>query len=83
MNKEYIKLRVVELLSRAQLFATPWTVAHQAPLTMGFPRQEDWSGLPFPSPGDPPHPGIKCPPHWQVFSLPLSHQAQTSHLNLI
>ena len=76
MNKEYIKLRVVELLSRAQLFATPWTVALQAPLTMGFPRQEDWSGLPFPSPGDPPHPG-------QVFSLPLSHQAQTSHLNLI
>ena len=40
-------------------FATPWTVAHQAPLSMGFPRQEYWSGLPFPSPGDLPHPGIK------------------------
>ena len=40
-------------------FATPWTVAHQAPLSMGFPRQEHWSGLPFPSPGDLPDPGIK------------------------
>ena len=39
--------------------ATPWTVAHQAPLSMGFPRQEYWSGLPFPSPGDLPDPGIK------------------------
>ena len=38
---------------------TPWTVAHQVPLSMGFPRQEYWSGLPFPSPGDLPHPGIK------------------------
>ena len=40
-------------------FATPWTVAHQAPLSMGFPRQEYWSGLPFPSPGDPPDPGME------------------------
>ena len=39
--------------------ATPWTVACQAPLSMGFPRQEYWSGLPFPSPGDLPDPGIK------------------------
>ena len=37
----------------------PWTVAHQAPLTMKFSRQEYWSGLPFPSPGDLPNPGIK------------------------
>ena len=42
-----------------QLFATSWTVAHQAPLSMEFSRQEYWSGLPFPSPGDLPHPGIK------------------------
>ena len=42
-------------------FATPWTVAHQAPLSMGFPRQEYWSGLPFPSPGDPPDPEME--PH--------------------
>ena len=39
--------------------ATPWTVAHQAPLSMGFSRQEYWSGLPFPSPGDLPDPGIE------------------------
>ena len=38
---------------------TPWTVAHQAPLSRGFSRQEYWSGLPFPSPGDLPDPGIK------------------------
>ena len=38
---------------------TPWTVAHQAPLSMGFPRQEYWSGLPFPSAGDLPNPGTK------------------------
>ena len=40
-------------------FPTPWTVAHQAPLCMGFLKQECWSGLPFPSPGDPPDPGFK------------------------
>ena len=40
-------------------FTTPWTVAHQAPLSMGFLRQDYWSGLPFPSPGDLPDPGIK------------------------
>ena len=39
------------MLSCVQLFATPWTVAHQAPLSMEFSRQEYWSGLPFPSPG--------------------------------
>jgi len=46
-------------LSRAQLFATPWTVAHQAPPSMEFYRQEYWSGLPFPSPGDLPDSGIE------------------------
>ena len=49
----------VKSLSRVQLFATPWTVAYQAPPSMGFSRQEYWSGLPFPSPGDLPEPGIK------------------------
>ena len=44
-------------LSRVQLFATPRTVAHQARLSMGFPRQEHWSGLPLPSAGDLPEPG--------------------------
>ena len=42
-----------------QLFATPWTVAHQASLSTGFPGQEYWSGLPFPPPGDLPDPGIE------------------------
>ena len=46
-------------LSRVQLFATAWTVAHQAPPSMEFSRQEYWSGLPFPSPGDLPNPGIE------------------------
>ena len=45
--------------SPAQLFMTPGTVALQAPLSMGFPRQEYWSGLPIPTPGDLPNPGIK------------------------
>ena len=64
--------------SCVQLFATPWTVAHQAPLSMGFSRQEYWSGLPFPPPEDLPDLGIKpvSPAllHQQVASLPLSHQ---------
>ena len=49
----------VKSFSRVRLFATPWTVAHQAPPSMGFSRQEYWSRLPFPSPGDLPNPGIK------------------------
>ena len=49
----------VKSLSRVQLFVTPWTVAYQDPLSMGFSRQEYWSGLPFPSPGDLPDPGIE------------------------
>ena len=49
----------VKSLSRVRLFATPWTIAYQAPLSVGFSRQEYWSGLPFPSPGDLPYPGIK------------------------
>ena len=47
------------VLSHVQLFATPRTVSHQAPLSLGFPRQEYWSGLPFPPPGDLPDPGIE------------------------
>ena len=49
----------VKSLSRVRLFATLWTVAHQAPPSMGFSRQEYWSGVPFPSPGDLPDPGIE------------------------
>ena len=47
------------LVTQLCFFATPWTVACQAPLSMGFPRQEYWSGFPFSSPGDLPDPGIK------------------------
>ena len=57
-------------LSPVQLFATPWTGAHQAPLSMKFSRQEYWSGLPFPSPGDLLNPGIKLmSPTLQADSL--------------
>ena len=56
---------------RVRLFATPWTIAHQAPLSMGFSRQEYWSGLPCPPPGDLPDPGIEpMSPALQVDSLP-------------
>ena len=47
------------VLSRVRLFGTPWAVARQAPPSMGFSRRVYWSGVPFPSPGDLPHPGIK------------------------
>ena len=53
------KNSIVKSLSHVGLFATPWTVAYQAPLSMGFSRQEYCSGLPFPSPGDVPDPGIE------------------------
>ena len=61
----------VKLLSRVRLFATPWTVAYQvAPPSMGFSRQEYWSGLPFPSPGNLPDPGFKPgSPAFQAYSL--------------
>ena len=50
---------MARVLSRVQLFATLWTIAYQAPSSMGFSRQEHWSGLPFPSPGDLPDPEVK------------------------
>ena len=58
-------------LSHVGLFATPWTVAQQAPLSMEFSRQEYWNGLTFPSPGDLPDPGIKpWSPTLQADALP-------------
>jgi len=72
-----ILLCVLSCFSHVWLFATPWTVAHQAPLAMGFSRQEYWSGLPFPFPGNLPDLGIKpstpLSPALQEDSLPLSH----------
>ena len=61
----------VKLLSRVQLFGTPWTVACQGPLSMEFSRQEYWSGYLFPSPGDLSNPGIEPrSPTLQADSLP-------------
>ena len=61
----------VKSLSRVQLFVTQWTVVHQAPPSMGFSRQQYWSRLPFPSPGDLPDPGIEPgSPALQADSLP-------------
>ena len=58
-------------VSRIQLFATPWAVVYQAPPSMGFSRQEYWSGLSFPSPGDLPNPGIEPrSPAVQAEALP-------------
>ena len=61
----------VKSLSRVQLCATPWTVSYQARPSMGFSRQEYWSGLSLPSPGDLPNPGIiPGSPAWQADALP-------------
>ena len=61
----------VKLRSHVRLFGTPWTVAHQAPLSMGFSRQEYWSGLPTPSPEDLPDSGIEPgSPALQADALP-------------
>ena len=67
---------VIWLLSCVQLFCDPMDcTACQAPLSMVFLRQEYWSGLPFPSPGDLSNQGLKlCLLHWQAGSLPLNHQ---------
>ena len=63
------------MLSRVQLFMTPWIVACQASLSVGIPRQEYWSELLFPTPGDLPDPRIELPsPTFQVNSLSLNHQ---------
>ena len=66
-----IEGRKLKSLSHVQLFATPWTVACQAPTSVGFSRKEYWSGLPFPSPGDLPDPGIEPEsPTLEADSLP-------------
>ena len=64
----------VQLLSRIRLFATPWTIVYQAPVSLEFSRQDYWSGLPFPTPGHLPDPGIEpgspVSPELQADSLP-------------
>ena len=62
----------VKSLSRVRLFTTPWTVAYQSPQSMEFSRQEYWNGLPLPSPGDLPDPGIEPrSPALQADALPF------------
>ena len=84
---------VVQVHCCVRLFVTPWTVAHQAPLSMGFPRQEYWSGLPCPPPGDLPNPGIRpvCPAlqadslligHWGSLHQPLHLYTTPSYIDL-
>ena len=68
--------------SHVQLFVTPWTVSHQAPLSIGFSRQEYWSGLPGPTSGDLPDTGVElvspAAPGLQADSLSLSHWGSRS-----
>ena len=76
----------VQLLSCARLFAIPWTIACQAPPSVGFSRQEYWKGLPFPTPVNLPDPGIEpgffAYRHWQADSLPLHHLV-SSHVYIL
>ena len=75
-----------QLLSHVGLFAIPWTASHQAPLSMGFSREEYWSELSFPSPGNLLDPGIKpafcTSPALQVDSLPLYHREAQSMVTM-
>ena len=75
---------MLSCFSHVRLFATLWTIACQASLSIGFSRQEYWSGLPWPPPGDLPDPGIEpaspASPAFQVDSLPLSHQGSPMYL---
>ena len=70
LSRKQWKVKVKSLIG-VRLFATPWTIAYHAPPSVGFSRQECWSGLPFPSPGDLPDPGIEPrSPELQVDTLP-------------
>ena len=85
--KPYIfVLCALSCFSHVRLFATPWTVAHQAPLFMGFSRQEYWSGLSCPPPGDLLDPGIESAslmsPAWQASSLLLAPPGREAHTSL-
>ena len=78
----HIYIHMWKSLSRVRLFATSWTVAYQAPPSMGFSRQEYWSGLPFPSPGDLPDPGIEPgSPAFQADAL--TSEPEVTYLNWI
>ena len=79
--EQSLLLLLLSRFSRVRLCATPWTAAYQAPLSLGLPRQEYWSGWPFPFPEDLPDPEIEPrSPALQADSLPLSHQGRPSWL---
>ena len=80
MFQDARKRKESESVSRVRLCATPWTVARQAPLSMGFSRQESCSGLPFRSPGDLPNPGIKPgSPAFRAESSPSEQKEGVGH----
>ena len=68
------------LLTRVRLSGTPWTVARQAPLSLGFSREECWNGWPLPSPGDLPSPGVEPRSPASQERLSLNHQRSLEHL---
>ena len=85
MHKKHAPTQIyisgLQPLSHVRMSATPWTVAHQAPLSTGFSRQEYWSGLPFPTPGDQANPGIKSVASaLKADSLPVSHLGSTYYI---
>ena len=77
---------VLKSVSRIQPFATLWMVTHQAPLSIGFFRQDYWTGLPFPPPEDLPNPGSNSCVlrllHWWEHSLPLSHVGSPMYVQI-
>ena len=80
----HIPVCMLSRLSHVRLFATPWTAAHQAPLSMGFSRQEYWSGLPCPISGDFQTQGLNpclLHLHWQAGSLPLGHWGSLTYIH--
>ena len=81
-DRKFELLSEVKSLSCVRLFATPWTVAYQAPPFMGFSRQGYWSGLPFPSPGDLPNPRIEPgSPAFQADALTSEPPGKSLNLN--
>ena len=83
----YFHASMLSRFSHVWFFVTLWTIAHQAPLSMGFSRQEYWSGFPCPPPGDLPVQGLNlhlsCLLHWQVGSLPLAPPDKSTCLNSV
>ena len=82
LEKECTCAGVLSSFSRVQLFATLWTVAHQVPLSMGFSRQESWSGLPSPPPGYLPHSGIVAVSLMSPAQVVYTYRSFSEHISL-